>query len=356
MKAVRFHGVGDIRLDEVQPPNASALAPDDVLVAPRITGICGTDLHEYVAGPIVTPQKPHPFTGASNPQILGHEFSAEVLAVGDAVSHVAKGDRISVQPLVMPRSDYYGKRGLYHLSPSMGCVGLSWAWGGMAEQAVIKDYNAQPISDGLSDEQGAMIEPAAVALYGVDRGGITAGSTVLVSGAGPIGALSVLAARACGASTIIVSEPNPNRRRIMAEIAPYATIVDPRADDLQSAVRDLTEEGVGVDAALECVGLEMSLNACVEAVRRQGKVVQVGLHMKPANIDAMLWALKDISVEATWCYPVQIWPRIARMIASGSFPVEKIITARIDGENTVARGFEALLDPSGEHLKILVTV
>lgn len=119
-------------------------------------------------------------------------------------------------------------------------------------------------------------------------------------------------------------------------------------------VADLTEEGVGVDVALECVGLEASLNTCATAVRRQGRVVQVGLHMKPASIDAMLWALKDITVEATWCYPTQIWPRIARMIAAGIFPVEKVITARIDAKDVVAKGFEALLDPSGEHLKILV--
>ncbi|MCB1489529.1 MAG: 2,3-butanediol dehydrogenase [Bauldia sp.] len=352
MRAVRFHAARDIRLDDVAPPDA--LAEDDVLVEPFCTGICGTDLHEYIAGPIVTPIEPHVFTGATNPQILGHEFSARVAKVGSAVSHVKPGDRVSIQPLLSPRNDYYGKRGLYHLSPEMACVGLSWAWGGMAEQAVIKDYNAQPIPDSLTDEQGAMIEPAAVAMYGVDRGGVTAGSTVLVSGAGPIGALAVLSAKAAGASVIIVSEPNPNRRRIIAEIAPYAVVVDPKTENLQEVIRDLTEEGVGVDVALECVGLEASLNACVDAVRRQGKVVQVGLHMKPASVDPMLWALKDITVEATWCYPVQVWPRIARLIASGDFPVEKVITSRIDAEDVVEKGFEALLDPAGTQLKIVV--
>ncbi|KKC34229.1 2,3-butanediol dehydrogenase [Devosia psychrophila] len=353
MKAVRFHAARDVRVEEVAPPSG-VLLPDDVLVEPFVTGICGTDLHEYVAGPIVTPATPHAYTGATNPQILGHEFSARVKAVGSAVSHVKAGDRISVQPLLFPRDDYFGKRGLYHLSPKMACVGLSWAWGGMAEQAVIKDYNAQPVSNSLTDEQAAMIEPAAVAMYGVDRGGVTAGSTVLVSGAGPIGALTILGAKAAGASVIIVSEPNPNRRRIISEIAPFAVVIDPKTQNLLEVVRDLTEEGVGVDVALECVGLEASLNACVDAVRRQGKVVQVGLHIKRASIDAMQWALKDITLEATWCYPVQIWPRIARLIASGTFPVERVITARIDAADVVSKGFEALLDPAGNHLKIVV--
>lgn len=353
MRAVRFHAARDVRVDDVAPP-PDTLAPDDVLIEPFCTGICGTDLHEYVAGPIVTPAVPHVYTGATNPQILGHEFSARVKRVGDAVSHVKPGDRISIQPLLFPRDDYYGKRALYHLSPKMACVGLSWAWGGMAEQAVIKDYNAQAIPDTLTDEQGAMIEPAAVAMYGIDRGGVTAGSTALISGAGPIGALAVLAARAAGAALVIVSEPNPNRRRILSEIAPYAVVVDPKGQDLMEVVRDLTEEGVGVDVALECVGLEASLNACADAVRRQGKVVQVGLHIKRASIDAMRWTLKDITLEATWCYPVQVWPRIARLIASGAFPVEKVITSRIDAADVVARGFEALLDPAGNHLKIVV--
>ena len=355
MKAVRFHGRRDIRVEDVAPPSGE-LAPDDVLIRPHVTGICGTDLHEYLAGPIVTPQEPHPYTGATNPQILGHEVSATVEAVGSGVSSVAPGQRISVQPLVAPRDDYYGRRGLYHLSEKLGCVGLSWAWGGMAERAVIKDYCAQPIPDSLTDEQGAMIEPAAVALYGVDRGRVAAGSTVLVSGAGPIGALTVLACKAAGASTIIVAEPNANRRRILADIAPYALLVDPTTKDLLEAIRAATEEGVGVDVALECVGLQASLDACAQAVRRQGVVVQVGLHIEPATIDAMMWALKDITLEATWCYPVQIWPRITRMIAAGDFPVEKVITGRVQADDVVERGFDALLDPSGEHLKILVTV
>ena len=118
----------------------------------------------------------------------------------------------------------------------------------------------------------------------------------------------------------------------------------------------LTSKGIGVDVALECVGLEASLNTCAKAVRSQGKVVQTGLHMKPATIDAMLWALKDISVEATWCYPVQIWPRIIRMVEAGLLPIEKVVTANIAAEDVVDKGFEALLDKAGKHLKILVTV
>jgi (R,R)-butanediol dehydrogenase / meso-butanediol dehydrogenase / diacetyl reductase len=355
MKAVRFHAAKDIRVEDVPRP-AKKLEFNEVLIKPLVTGICGTDLHEYIAGPIVTPVTPHAYTGATNPQILGHEFSAVVVDTGSAVSHVKAGDRVSIQPLISPRDDYYGRRGLYHLSEKMGCVGLSWAWGGMAELAVVKDYNVALLPKGVSDIQGAMIEPAAVAVYAVDRGHVTSGSTVLVSGVGPIGALTLLAVKAAGAAQIFVVEPNAFRRKMVKQLVPEAIMLDPLRDNIQEIIRDSTEEGVGVDVAIECVGLEASLNSCVASVRRQGRVVQTGLHMKPASINAMLWALKDITLEATWCYPVQCWPRIIRMVEAGLLPIERIVTAQIAADDVVVQGFDALLDKSVNHMKILVTV
>ena len=353
MRAVRFHGKKDIRVEDVPAPEA-ALADDDVLIAPLLCGICGTDLHEYLAGPIVTPITPNALSGATLPQILGHEFSARVIDVGRDVRSLRAGDRVSIQPLVAAPNDYYTRRGLNHLSQRLAVIGLSWPWGGMGERAVVKSENAVKVPDGLSDTQAALIEPAAVAVYAVDRGRVAAGSSVLVSGAGPIGALVLLAAKAAGASRLFVSETNPHRLARMREIVPEAIAINPKTDDLLGIVRDNTEEGVGVDTALECVGAEASLNICVEAVRRRGTVVQAGLHVRPATVDAMLWALKDISVEATWCFHVQSWHRVASMIEAGIFPVERIVSAQIDAAEVVRDGFESLLDPAGRHLKILV--
>ena len=355
MKAVRFHAARDVRVEDVPAPD-QPLGSKEVLIKPIVCGICGTDLHEYLAGPIVTPTKPHPLSGATNPQILGHEFSAVVVDKGREVGHVAVGDRVSIQPLATPRDDYFARRGLYHLNPNMAAIGRGGQGGGMGEFAVVNDYNVTRIPDSLSDIQGAMVEPGAVALYGVERGGVGAGSTVLVSGAEPIGAMTILAARAAGASLIFVSEPNEIRRKIASSLVPGVIALNPNTDDIATMIRDLTEEGVGVDVALECVGLERSLNLCVDVVRRGGKVVQVGLHMKPASIDAMLWALKDITVEATWCFQVQMWPRIISMIENGLYPVEKVVTAQIAADDVVEKGFKELLNPSGQNLKVLVRV
>jgi len=331
MKAVRYYGKEDIRVEDVPAP--SGPGPRQVVVKPLVCGICGTDLHEYAAGPIVTPIHKHVFTGATLPQILGHEFSAEVIETGKEVTRVRKGDRVSIQPLVMPLDDYYSRRGLNHLSPKMGCIGLSWDWGGMGEYAIINDYNANKLPDGVSNEQGAVIEPSAVAMYGVDRAKVGAGSTVLITGAGPIGALSALAAAAAGASKIFVSEPNANRRAQIEALGTTTQIFDPTRENVVELIREQTEEGVGVDSAIECSGSEAGLNTCCEAVRNQGTVAQVGLHVKKAQVDPALWALKDISIEACWCFSVNMWPRIIQMVERGTYPVQKIVTGKIKADH-----------------------
>ena len=131
MRALRFHAARDLRIEEVAEPSAPG-AGRGPRCASRPCGICGTDLHEYMAGPIVTPVEPHPLTGAQNPQILGHEFAGEVVAVGEGVTRVAEGDRVAIMPLA-----YCGRCALLPCAGSstcattMGCVGLSHRWGGM---------------------------------------------------------------------------------------------------------------------------------------------------------------------------------------------------------------------------------
>lgn len=351
MRAALFHAAKDIRVEEVAEPNGD-LGPHQVLVEPKWVGICGTDLHEYLAGPIVTPAEPHPLTGATLPQILGHEFSADVLAVGDAVTNVRVGDRVSIMPLAYCRECAFCVRGLNQLCTQMGCVGLSWQWGGLASRAVVDDYQAWRLPDSLSYEQGAMIEPAAVAAYGVARGGVAPGDSVLVCGSGPIGALTVLAAYAAGAGEVFLSEPNPARAG-WASVLDTAAVLDPGEVDVAEWLRDRTD-GLGVDVAIECSGSEPGLQSAISAVRTRGTVAQVGLHVAPAAIDPMRLAEREITLVGTWAYDVHEWPRYMAQVASGAFVVEKIITDKIGLEDVVTGGFEVLTDPTADQIKILV--
>src|SRR5919109_3781345 len=177
MRAAVFHAARDIRVEDV--PEPTVLGDREVLLRPLWCGVCGTDLHEFAQGPIVIPATPHPLNGSVLPQILGHEFSAEVLDIGPDVKKVQAGDRVSIMPLIVCGRCYFCVRGRNHLCTSMACTGLSSPWGGIAEQAVVEDYQVAKLPDTVSDVQGALVEPTSVAAYGVDRAGIAPGDSVL---------------------------------------------------------------------------------------------------------------------------------------------------------------------------------
>lgn len=350
MRAARFYGKGVIRIEEVPEPKPRE--DDDVLLKVSYCGICGTDLHEYLMGPIVTPASPHPLTGATLPQTLGHEFSASVVETGSAVQDVVIGDRVAVMPAIVCGRCYYCRRGMGHLCLSFACTGLSAETGRLANYAVVKEYQVAVLPDEVSDVEGAVIEPASVAAYGVDRAGVTGGDVVLVTGAGPIGILSAMYAGAVGAATVVIAEPNPNRAALAADMD-IGPVLDPTAESFGDQLAELTC-GIGVDLAVECSGSTSGLAACITHTRRRGSVVQTGLHTQPATVDAMALSEKDLSLFGSWCYWTTDWPRIIRMVASGRYPVARAVTAQIPLPDVVDRGFDVLVDPQGDQLKVLV--
>jgi (R,R)-butanediol dehydrogenase/meso-butanediol dehydrogenase/diacetyl reductase len=351
VRAARFHGKSDIRVEDVDVPRIKA--SDDVLVEVLWCGICGTDLHEYMVGPIVTPVSPHPLTGVTIPQTLGHEFSARVVEVGTDVTDVKVGDRVSIMPAIVCGRCHWCRRGLGHLCVKFACTGLSAETGGLAQYAVLKDYQLATLPDSVSDLEGAVVEPACVAAYGIDRVGVHGGDVVLVTGAGPIGVLSAMYANAIGASTVVIAEPNPNRAAL-ARAMDIGPVLDPTQDGFADYIADLTG-GLGVDVVAECSGTTPGLTTAMNSVRSRGSIVQTGLHTKPASLDAMRLSEKDISYVGSWCYLITDWPRIIRLIAAGKYPVAKAITAQIGLESVVPQGFDILVNPTGDELKVLVS-
>lgn len=349
MRAAVFHGAGDIRVEETRSPDAPRAG--ELLVKPLWCGICGTDLHEYAQGPIVIPTAPHPLTTACGSQILGHEFSAEVVQVGSGVTTVQVGQRVSVMPLLFCGTCYFCRRGLDHLCRTMAAVGLSYQWGGIAELAIVPAANVTALPDGVSDLQGAVVEPAAVAAYGVDTAGVRPGDNVLITGAGPIGALASLYAASLGAN-VFVSEINPVRADLVRSFD-VGVVLDPSAIDVPGWLREHTD-GIGVDAVIECSGNERALQAAIASVRSAGRISQTGLHTKAASIDPMVISEHDITISGTWCFPVTDWPRIIDLIDRGRFPVEKVVTAQIEMTDVVEKGFDTLLSPTGDQVKVLV--
>jgi (R,R)-butanediol dehydrogenase/meso-butanediol dehydrogenase/diacetyl reductase len=349
VQALRFHSARDLRIEDVPAPGTPA--EGEVVVRVVTCGICGTDLHEYVAGPIVTPVEPHPLTGAQNPQILGHEFAGDVVATGTGVTSVKEGDRVAIMPLAYCGRCAYCRRGLQHLCATMGCVGLSHAWGGMAELATVAEYQVVRLPDSVDYRQGALIEPTAVAAYGVERAGVAPGDSVLVTGAGPIGALAALCAQAAGAARVYVSEPNA-ARRARAEALGVATVLDPTSVDVPELLHEETD-GLGVDVAIECSGHPNGFGAAVQSLRRRGTLAQTGLFVGEASVEPMLWSLNDLTIVGTWCYWVYDFDRIAAQIGTGSLPVERVVTSSV-ALSDAPDAFARLASGAADEIKVLV--
>jgi (R,R)-butanediol dehydrogenase/meso-butanediol dehydrogenase/diacetyl reductase len=256
-------------------------------------------------------------------------------------------------PAIVCGRCHYCRRGLGHLCVKFACTGLSAETGGLAQYALLKDYQVSTLPDEVSDVAGAVVEPACVAAYGIDRAGVRGGDVVLVTGAGPIGILSAMYASAVGAATVVIAEPNPNRAAL-ARAMDIGPVLDPTSGELAAYLDDLTH-GLGVDVTAECSGSTPGLTTALNSTRRRGSVVQTGLHTKPATIDAMALSENDISLIGSWCYLITDWPRIIRLIASQKYPVEKVVTARIPLEEVVPRGFDVLVDPQGDQLKVLAS-
>jgi (R,R)-butanediol dehydrogenase/meso-butanediol dehydrogenase/diacetyl reductase len=350
MLAARYYGQLDVRVEQTIAPTIAS--PDDILVEVRYCGVCGTDLHEYLVGPIVTPTSPHPLTGAVLPQTLGHEFSAVVVGVGREVAEVKVGDRVAVMPSIVCGECYFCGRGMGHLCTRFASIGLSSDWGGLAELCVLKPYQVAKLPDEVSDLEGAVVEPACVAAYAVDRAGVNGGDVVLVTGAGPIGLLTAMYARAIGASRVIIAEPNPNRAAL-TRATDIGEVVDPTSEGYADSLLEATH-GLGVDLSIEASGTSAGLADCIRLTRRRGSIVQAGLHTKPATIDGMALSEKDLSLFGSWCFYITDWPRIIRMIAAGQYPVSKIVTSTIPLADVVPRAFEALTDPASTELKVLI--
>lgn len=350
MKAVRAHAIGDIRYEDVAAPPEPG--PKEVLVAPVWCGICGTDVKEY-AGPVGgVPVTPHPLTGAMKPLILGHEYSAKVVAVGAEVREHSVGDRVAVMPLLYCGRCRECMRGEFLFCADKAFSGLSMRWGGLGDLALLRSYQLTPLA-GLPDDVGALVEPAAVALGAVINARVASGDRVLVVGCGPIGALVVLGLLAVGA-TVYASDPNEARAAGAVRLGAAAALHGDAAAQLRQ-LRDALDGG-SVDVVIDCAGKPGTVDLCIAAVKPGGIVCVPGVHSAPTVIDVRTVTRKPVSIIGSLAYDRAIWDRTLALIRAGRFPVERLITSRISRERIVDDGFKALLDPDRQEMKILVRV
>lgn len=352
MRAARYYGRNDIRIDELPEPE---VGPGMVGIDVAWCGICGTDLHEYLEGPIFcpTPDTPHPISGETAPVTMGHEFSGVIYELGDGVGDLRVGQHVVVEPYIIGEDVDTGPESKdYHLSRDMNFIGLAGGGGGLGEKIAVRRRWVHPVSDVVPLDQAALIEPLSVGYHAAERSGAKAGDVAVVGGAGPIGLLTAAVLKALSV-TVVVSELSPLRRQKALDTGVADYVLDPREVDVAQEVRRLTN-GKGADVAFECTSVQVVLDTLMDVLRPTGVLVVVSIWGKRADFDMHKLVMKEIDLRGTIAY-VNSHPATIELVESGKIDLAPFITGKIGVDGLVEEGFETLIHRNETAVKILVS-
>ena len=316
MKAAVLHGARDIRIEPYLQPE---LHPGMVLLRSRRVGICGTDLHYYEHGYNATFVPDRPF-------ILGHELTGEVAAVASDVQVVKPGQRVAVNPARSCGFCDYCKGGQINLCRKTIMLGSASTTpptdGALAEFLTVRADQCHLLPEDMDDGAGAMMEPLSVALHAVKRAGTVSGKRVLVTGAGTIGLLVALTARAFGAVPVAVSDLVSERRAKAMELG-VDFALDPTERGLQDQVRELTD--LGFDVVFEASGAPPALRSAFDLVRPGGTIVQIGtVGTADIPIPVNQLMVKEINFRGSMRYG-DTFDEAIRLVAAGRIKVQPFI-------------------------------
>jgi L-idonate 5-dehydrogenase len=323
MLACRIHAKDDLRIEAAEDPQ---IGPGQVLIRLGAGGICGSDLHYYFEG------KNGSFV-IREPLIPGHEASGVVAKVGPGVTRVKPGDKIAVSPSHACGHCDYCREGREHLCRNMRFLGSASLYphvqGMFCEYFVMGERQCYPVAGDISLGELAFAEPLAVALHAVNRGPVLMGKSVLITGAGTIGCLTVIAARLAGARQITVSDVLDRPLATATEVGADRTIRADRDADALAAPQ--------FDVAYEVSGSFAALKACVAAVKRGGTVVQVGTlphEPLPFVVNEIMGKELDLKgafrwgIEFDWAVDYLSSRRVdVRPLLSGQFPLQDAVKA-----------------------------
>jgi len=346
MRAAVFHGPRDLRLESVPEPG---VGPGDVKLRVFYNGICGSDLHEYYDGPVTTRTTPHPLTGVTNPVVMGHELSGEVVECGKGVLDLSPGDWVAVEPVETCGHCVWCDAGQYNHCPLLALHGYNRNTGGLAEYTVVRRSMAHLLPRGMTQMQGALIEPMAIAWHTANRCRLEAGQTAAIHGAGPIGIGVALTLKARGVNVIVV-DPSPLRRTVMKTLGAQ-TVLDPRDCDPVSAIRDLTG-GRGAHASIDAAGVPSAFKAMLHGTRVDGTAVVVAIHHAPVVIPPFDLLMPEVNLTGV-ALSAHDFPSVIAAMARGDYPLDGWVET-IPFDNLIEGGLERLRRQEG--LKILVDV
>ncbi|WP_083676061.1 zinc-dependent alcohol dehydrogenase family protein [Paenibacillus sp. FSL H8-0548] len=337
MLAAVTYGAEDTRIVEVDVPSIQA---DEILIAVKRCGICGTDPHIY-RGHFPVPL----------PLIQGHEFSGEVVEIGASVKTVVIGDRVTADINISCGKCYFCRMGQKLFCKEIEQIGVHIN-GAFAEYIKVPESNVYKLPKEMSWEEAAYIEPLACVIRGQDRANITIGSTVAIIGAGPMGLVHAQLAKMNGASKVIISEMNQARIEKARQLG-IDHVVDASQVDPVQAVYDLTEQR-GADFVIEAVGAVPTYQQAFQMVRRGGTLVTYGaapahavLEIKPFEIYS-----KELTIVGSYAGTYDTWVKAINLISSKRFQPATIISKTVPLSSVVDGITEAMNNK--DTIKIMV--
>ena len=344
MQAIVYHAPGDIRVEEIPKPECG---PGELLVRVDACAVCGTDLKS----------RQHGNPRIKAPLVMGHEFTGIIETVSpDAVGNFQPGDRVVMATSVSCGQCYYCRHGWRNLCESLAPMGFSYP-GGMAEYVAIPALALQgghviKVPPHVEAKCAALAEPVSCAVNSVRQCDIRQGDTVLVMGAGPMGLLNALVARAAGASTILLSEPNPLRRK-QSEQFDLDRILDPETDDMTKIVREATG-GRGADVVIVAAPAVPPQEQALSLVRKHGTVclfasLPVGNNM--LTLDSRTLHYGEIRLIGSSDSTPEHVREAVEMIATQQIPAEKIASHCLPLDQ-IEQAFELMM--TGETLRVVL--
>ncbi|MGB8772532.1 MAG: zinc-dependent dehydrogenase [Terriglobales bacterium] len=344
MQAVVYHGVNDVRMEEVPVPE---IGPGEILVRVHTCGICGTDLKKIATG------------SHSAPRIFGHETAGVVAKVGEGVRKFAVGERVVVFHHIPCGRCYYCRHKTFAQCATyknVGCTaGFEPSGGGFAEYVRVMDWIVEKgtvrIPEGTSFEQASFAEPVNTCIKGIETLRLEAGETVLVMGQGPIGLILATLAKRAGAR-VITSDLYPARLTIAHSFGLNLTIDASKSDAVQG-VRDMTE-GRGADAVILAVGGTGLIRPAMDAARPGGRVLLFAQTVRgEVTIDPAAVCVDEKALLGSYSASVELQEESVRFVMNREMDLERLISHRFP----LASGVEALqlaAHPRPDSMKIVI--
>ncbi|XP_066910749.1 sorbitol dehydrogenase-like [Clytia hemisphaerica] len=317
-----LYGAGDMRLEQRGVPKPK---DDEVLLSMHSVGICGSDIHYYKHGRIGN------FV-VNKPMVMGHEASGTVVACGKDVKHLKKGDRVAIEPGVPCRKCIRCKSGRYNLCPDIFFCATPPDDGNLCRFYTHAADFCYRLPDHVTFEEGALLEPLSVGIYACQRASVTNGDRILICGAGPIGLVTLLAAKSSGASEVAITDLDEGRLSMAKQLGADVTIRIQSKDGREVAKQIESVFGES-DKTIECTGVESSITSAILATRCGGTLVIVGSGTGDSTIPLNTARRKEIDIRGVFryanCYPVAL-----NMVASGQINVKLLVTHRFALEDS----------------------